>query len=311
MSKVSNLNELLLDNKNKKGWPWVASVEDKKDYNKNKIIWPKITIITPSYNQGQYIEETIRSVLLQGYPNLQYIVIDGGSEDCTIDILKKYSKWIDYIVSEPDDGQSDAINKGWSLATGDWTNWINSDDIMPPNTLFDVGHIASKVSKNTLIVGDVLNFNSNERKIINQQNINYDDFIRFWSPKCIWHQPGIFISLEIIKKIGDLDKRLHFAMDYDLLCRLLKVCDVYYSENIYSYFRLHSDAKGISEPRKTLQEKISIFVKYWDLSERKKPYDFIYLRVWLLKYVLSVFKNKSLYEALGVLADVKPLLRRL
>ena len=90
--------------------------------------FPKITIITPSYNQGQFIEETILSVINQGYPNLEYIIMDGGSTDNTVEVIKKYSDHINYWVSEKDKGQSNAINKGLHRATGDIINWLNSDD---------------------------------------------------------------------------------------------------------------------------------------------------------------------------------------
>ncbi|HEX3383804.1 MAG TPA: glycosyltransferase, partial [Mucilaginibacter sp.] len=108
------------------GWPWTEQT-DPAVY-KGCTTWPKLTIVTPSYNQGQFIEQTIRSVLLQNYPNLEYIFIDGGSTDQTLEILKKYSSWISYWQSEKDQGQSQAINLGFSLASGHYYAWINSDD---------------------------------------------------------------------------------------------------------------------------------------------------------------------------------------
>lgn len=102
---------------------------------------PRISIITPSYNQGQYIEETICSVLSQNYPNLEYIIIDGGSTDQSVEIIKKYQSQITYWVSEPDKGQADAINKGLARITGDWFNWLNSDDILMPNALHNLARM--------------------------------------------------------------------------------------------------------------------------------------------------------------------------
>ena len=122
--------------KGKTGWPWTEET-DPAIYDTN-IDWPKISIVTPSYNQGQFIEETLRSILLQNYPNIEYIIMDGGSTDETVAILKKYAPWITHWVSEQDRGQTHAINKGFKKVTGPITNWINSDDVFLPNAFFSV-----------------------------------------------------------------------------------------------------------------------------------------------------------------------------
>jgi len=113
----------------KRGWPWTEASVELPDPMPDGQEWPRVSIVTPSYQQGPFIEETIRSVLLQGYPNLEYIVIDGGSTDETVAILRKYEKWIAYWVSEADKGQSEAINKGFAKASGDLFGWLNSDDV--------------------------------------------------------------------------------------------------------------------------------------------------------------------------------------
>ena len=112
----------------KTGWPWTEQTEPLPPRMPDGSEWPRISIVTPSYNQGEFIEETIRSVLLQGYPNLEYIIIDGGSKDNSIELIKKYEKYLAYLVSEPDKGQSHAINKGFRRATGVLVGWQNSDD---------------------------------------------------------------------------------------------------------------------------------------------------------------------------------------
>jgi len=115
------------------GWPWTEESPELPDSMPNGKPWPKISIVTPSYNQGQFLEETIRSVLLQGYPNLEYIIIDGGSTDNSVKIIKEYEPWLACWVSEPDRGQSQAINKGFKKATGEIITWICSSDSYVPN----------------------------------------------------------------------------------------------------------------------------------------------------------------------------------
>ena len=125
----------------KKGWPWTADQNFCPDIDADSQDYPKITIVTPSFNQGMFIEATIRSVLLQNYPNLEYIVIDGGSTDTSTQVIKKYEPWISYWISEPDNGQYDAINKGFSLSTGDVMLWLNSDDMLVSGSLHVIGNI--------------------------------------------------------------------------------------------------------------------------------------------------------------------------
>ena len=124
------------------------------------VLWPKISVVTPSYNQGQFIEQTIRSVLLQGYPNLEFIIIDGGSDDNTLEIIRKYENWLTYWVSEPDRGQSHAINKGIRRATGEILLWLNSDDLVLPDAF---NTVVSKFVENPevrLIIGQAHIVNS-------------------------------------------------------------------------------------------------------------------------------------------------------
>src|SRR5881392_2746444 len=128
MRSSCRLVDLPAPPRGKTGWPWTAEAPSLPPLLPNCISWPRISIVTPSFNQGQYIEETIRSVLLQGYPNLEYVIIDGGGTDNTGEIIKKYEPWITYWESEKDRGQSHALNKGFKKATGDILAWLCSDD---------------------------------------------------------------------------------------------------------------------------------------------------------------------------------------
>jgi len=114
----------------KNGWPWTEETSPLPEHREDNKAWPLISIVTPSYNQADFIEETIRSVLLQGYPNLEYIVIDGGSKDHSVEIIERYQPWLTYWISEKDHGQANAINKGLDRSSGVLANWLNSDDLL-------------------------------------------------------------------------------------------------------------------------------------------------------------------------------------
>ena len=132
--RCPKLHELPPPPRGRNGWPWTEEstpLEKLSDGGQ----YPRISIVTPSFNQGTFIEETIRSVLLQGYPDIEYFVLDGGSTDNSVDIIKKYSRWIQFWVSEPDGGQSAAINRGLRMGSGFCATWINSDDLLCKDAL--------------------------------------------------------------------------------------------------------------------------------------------------------------------------------
>lgn len=137
------------------GWPWTIESKRLPEKMPDGRPWPRIFIVTPSYNQGQYIEETIRSVLLQGYPDLEYIIMNGGSTDGAVDVIRKYETWLTHWQSGPDGGQGTAINGGFARVTGVYFQWINSDDLLMRQALFTV---ASCGNEYALFAGSVINF---------------------------------------------------------------------------------------------------------------------------------------------------------
>ncbi len=151
MTHCPRLDELPSPPAGKTGWPWTEESPQHSNTAPGIEPWPRISIVTPSYNQGKFIEETIRSVLLQGYPNLEYFVIDGGSTDNSIEIIRKYEKWLTYWVSEPDRGQAHAVNKGLERATSEIAAYLNSDDVYLRGCLSHVGGAYLKTRFDVLV----------------------------------------------------------------------------------------------------------------------------------------------------------------
>lgn len=248
------------------GWPWSSEVlPDTYDEN---IEYPKISIVTPSYNQGGFIEETIRSILLQNYPNLEYIIIDGGSTDETVEVLKKYDKWITYWVSEPDNGQSHAINKGLSKCTGKVFNWLNSDDYYDPNALKVVGANFFKTGCYALI-GHVKNFSSltADAKNVSSQDLIYRTRLRSIEETVAYAnlvQPGTFFDLGTINAVGGIHEECHFMMDAELWLKFLFTYGIEKVEkvdDILVNFRFHADSKTISQNKNQNQEKLFLLTE--------------------------------------------------
>lgn len=239
------------------GWPW--SVKCDSSIYLEGIKYPKISIVTPSFNQGQYIEETILSVINQNYPNLEYIIIDGGSTDNSVDIIKKYEKHLTYWVSEKDSGQSEAINKGILKATGEIFNWLNSDDYYNPGILETVA--ASFLQNNSDVVcGKCTVFG---------QNLSYESTQSTWfdvenniAINPIINQPATFFKMSIIKELGLLNKQLHFCMDLEWWLKYLfkyganKISKI---EDVLVNFREHGNSKTVSLSEKFIEDKCLLY----------------------------------------------------
>lgn len=205
---------------------------------------PRITIVTPSYNQGQYIEETILSVLGQNYPNLEYIIIDGGSKDNSVEIIKKYADSLAYWVSEPDKGQSDAINKGLKKATGDIVAWLNSDDCYTPGTLLQVGQQFAANPNAGIVMGNVVNVAANGSESVYANQFEPVDFMS----RVAIHQPGVFWKRELNLRYGYLDPSFYYLMDQELWVRLFFNTRCIAIDQPFARFRIHDEAKTGKNP---------------------------------------------------------------
>ena len=229
----------------KEGWPWTRGSEELPAKMPDESPWPKITIVTPSYCQGQFLEETIRSVLLQGYPNLEYIVIDGGSRDNSVEIIKKYEKWLTYWESRPDRGQCHAINKGWSKAKpGIWA-WLNSDDTYFPGTLAKAALALKEHPDAKLVYATVSHTDEESRHLYYYygrplpSGLNRLKFYRGWNIP----QPTAFFYSQLVETYGGLDENFHLALDYELFIRFSKHVKFKCMDDIWATTRLHGKAK--------------------------------------------------------------------
>ena len=214
----------------------------------NSPILPRISVITPTYNQGHFIENTIHSVLDQGYPNLEYIILDGGSTDGTVDILKKYERHLIW-KSEKDRGQSDALNKGFRMATGEILAFINSDDIYEPGALRKVGLLFACNPKISWLTGRCRIINTQGREIRKLITYYKNFWLLFKSYTLLLvidyiSQPATFWRRRVIEQIGLFNEDLHLTMDYEFSLRVGTKYKLWVTNQTLASFRIHSASKS-------------------------------------------------------------------
>lgn len=231
--------------------------------------FPRISIIIPSFNQGQYLEEALLSVINQQYPNLELFVIDGGSTDNSVEIIKKYEQHISYWVSEKDKGQSEAINKGFKKATGEIINWLCSDDLFTPGTLHKVADYFLKATEDTgLVHGGTTHFYG-KKDLLNDWGYNNPSLERNLSGMA-FSQPSAFIRKKYLDEVGGLvNENLHYGMDYDLYCRLACVCRFLPVKDLFSRYRNHKKSKSHAGQGNFISDWNQVFANFcknagWD-----------------------------------------------
>jgi glycosyltransferase involved in cell wall biosynthesis len=238
-----SLAELPEPPRGKTGWPWTEESARLPRANDGSF-WPPITIVTPSFNQARFLEEAIRSILLQGYPNLEYFVFDGGSTDGSAEILRKYSQWIGFWVSEPDHGQSAAINRGLQLGSGLFAAWVNSDDMLCKNALTDL--LSSRtLATDTIYVGDCIHIDTTGSVLFTHRGRvwSFQDLIRIpsvWRSGGSIDQPAVLFPRTTALEAGGLNPDNHYTMDYELWGNmLLSGIKIQYTALPFGYFRVH------------------------------------------------------------------------
>ena len=240
-----------------------------------------VSIITPSYNQGKYLEQTIQSVLNQTYSNIEYLVVDGGSTDNSVDIIKKYEEKISYWVSKPDNGQADAINKGFKLAKGDLVCWVNSDDILYPNYVTDRVQQFKENPNVGMIYGDIEKGpDPSIRRLHKGKQISIKDMLKY--AKCPIPQQSAMWLRSVMEKIGYLVPQWHVVLDREYFIRIAANYPIKYVPGAVAFFRNHEQSKSVVEKLKWADE----LPKYYEMVFNDNIY---HLSPNLLSY-----KNKCL-----------------
>jgi glycosyltransferase involved in cell wall biosynthesis len=244
MMQCPSLAELPEPPANRRGWPWTEESARVPETMPGGKPWPKISIVTPHLNQQPFIEETIRSILLQGYPDIEHIIVDGGSTDGSLDLIERYSPWVKCIVQKGE-GQSAAVNRGFRLAEGDLIGWQNSDDFYGPDSFRQAADAAAENPDCQIFNGMVRGFQGQDSRppwlFENCQEFSQEKLLK---EMCVMNQ-SMFFRRELFDRGVFLRDDLHFAMDLEFFWRLsLKGCSYQVVPSMIGYYRQHENAKS-------------------------------------------------------------------
>jgi glycosyltransferase involved in cell wall biosynthesis len=270
--------------------------------------YPKISIVVPSFNQGQFIGETLESLINQQYPNLEIIVIDGGSIDNSVAVIERYASHIKHWVSEKDNGQAHAINKGIAHATGDLFNWLNSDDVLEPGALYHLADLYNQNPAKNLFIGKTRFFDA-KGTIRNSTPIIFKSITTTLGYGQV-NQPGMFYSKNALAELLPLDETLRMCMDLDLWLRYLVkfgqdgICQ---SDYVLAGFRFHGDSKTMSaenpfrEERNFLYEKLFSENRHNEIVQSAIPHYYL----WYADELLGEEKISEAREKLKAVSFIK------
>ena len=217
----------------------------------------RVSIITPSYNQAPFLEQTIQSVLNQDYPDLEYIIVDGGSTDGSLEIIQKYADRLAWWVSESDHGQTDALNKGFARASGEILAWLNSDDTYEPGAVRAAVEWLQAHPESGMVYGDA-NLIDEQGAVIGRFPAAQTDYARLRRGFVHIPQQASFFRAALWGQVGPLDPSFYFAMDYDLWVRLAKIAPLVYTPQYWANFRLHGLGKSVASDDRCYPEMLRV-----------------------------------------------------
>jgi glycosyltransferase involved in cell wall biosynthesis len=265
--RCPSLSELPPPLPGRTGWPWTEETPTLPLARLNGAPWPRVSIVTPAYNQADYLEETIRSVLLQGYPDLEYIIINDGSTDATVDVIRKYEPWLSYWTTQPNQGQCAAINNGFRLVTGTIQAYLNSDDLLLPGALDRVAQEFDPLRGRQVVMGRC-HFTDEHGQFTGIEHPSHFEshrrVLEVWKGHTI-PQPSVFWTPEVWRNCGPIIEDLGPAwIDYGLFCRFSKRYTFHRIDQVLSTYRLHTQSKTQRSTEKDrLEESIQISKRYW------------------------------------------------
>ena len=259
----------------------------------NEKINPTVSIITPSFNQAAFLEETMRSVLEQDYPNIEYIIMDGGSKDGSLEIIQKHAGQLAAWESKPDRGQTDAINQGFAKASGEILAWLNSDDILLPGAVSAAVKALQANPQAGMVYGNALLINA-EGKKIGDFPAAQTDLRKLRQGYVHIPQQASFFRADLWKQVGPLDPSFYFAMDYDLWVRLAAKAPLLYVPELWAAFRLHGDAKSIASDDRCWPEMLRVHYR-----DGGKPFSVIVAKYWVRKLIAPVLMRRRKNQLSG------------
>jgi glycosyltransferase involved in cell wall biosynthesis len=218
---------------------------------------PKVSIITPSFNQGRYIEATIQSVLAQDYDNIEYIIVDGGSKDESVSIIQKYEQHLAWWVSEKDKGHADALNKGFSRATGDILAWINSDDLYYPGTVSEAVALLKEHPEVGMVYANA-NFIDQNGQFSGKFAARQTNYKRLLRGSVHIPQATTFYRADVWRAVGLFDLSLFFAFDYEMWVRFAKVSQLLYVPRLWADFRMHDEGKSVINDNRCYPDMLEV-----------------------------------------------------